>query len=157
MPARACAAMMMAALMTALMPASAALAGEPGEVVRQFYVPMVSEQSPHMRHLFVDQALANLEASDAMANNGGEMGCFDFGLSIDAQDYDENTVASTLEFEEKVDGPVAEVTASFLLFDGQPDSARRIVWSLINRGDGWRITDIASPASGWRLSQFDCN
>lgn len=145
------------ALFISLFAAAPALAGEPSDIVRGFYQPMISEHHQSMRHLFIDMALANLEAHDSMIATGEELGCFDFALTIDAQDYDDATIDKTLELIEEADDAKATVTAKFFLFPDDKESARAIVWSLVKPAGTWRIADIASPAHGWKLSAFDCN
>lgn len=134
-----------------------AFAGEPADIVRGFYTPLVAVTAPAARHLFIDMALSNLEAHDAMISNGAELGCFDFGLEIDAQDFDQAAIDATLELFETGDDARAEVTAKFLLFPDDKASAREIVWSLVKPAGTWRISDVASPANKWKLSEFDCN
>ena len=54
------------------------------------------------RDRFVDPARAKFEENDAQSSNGEEVGCIDFVLAIDAQDYDEKVLAKTLEISEDV-------------------------------------------------------
>ena len=136
---------------------SAAQAGEATETVRGFYTDVDFEPDPAMRDRFVDPARAKFEENDKLSGNGAEVGCIDFVLSIDGQDYDEKVLAKTLQLSEEDNGDEATVTATFSLFDGQPDSAREIVWSLNNVDGDWKVSDIESRTSDWKLSTFDCN
>jgi hypothetical protein len=137
--------------------ASAAQAGEAAETVGGFYSAVEFEPDLTMRDLFIDPAKAKFEENDKLSGNGAEVGCIDFVLSIDAQDYDEKVLARTLQLLEEGNGDDATVTATFSLFDGQPDSAREIVWSLKNVDGDWKVSDIESRTNDWKLSAFDCN
>ena len=64
---------------------------------------------------------------------------------------------STLQLSEEDNGDEATVTATFSLFDGQPDSEREILWSLTNVDGDWKVSDIESRTNDWKLSAFDCN
>lgn len=136
---------------------SPALAGEPSDIVRSFYSPVTSELDPAARDRFAGLALAVLEANDAMTNGGGEIGCIDFGLGIDGQDYDQEVIDLTLKLDEKVSGQTAKVTAEFELFAGEGGELRKVVWAMVNPGGGWKIEDIESLTTGWKMSEFDCN
>ena len=48
------------------------------------------------------------------------------------------------------------MTAKFSLFENQPDSQREIVWSLKNVDGAWKVSDIESKTSDWKLSELDC-
>ena len=72
---------------------SAAQAGEATETVRGFYTDVDFEPDPAMRDRFVDPARAKFEENDELSGNGAEVGCIDFVLSIDGQDYDEKVLA----------------------------------------------------------------
>jgi len=143
------------AILTATL--SAARAGEATETVRGFYTDVDFEPDPAMRDRFVDPARAKFEENDKLSGNGAEVGCIDFVLSIDGQDYDEKVLASTLQLSEEDNGDEATVTATFSLFDGQPDSEREILWSLTNVDGDWKVSDIESRTNDWKLSAFDCN
>ena len=142
------------AILTATL--SAAQAGEATETVRAFYTDIEFEPDLTMRDRFIDPAKAKFEENDKLSGNGAEVGCIDFVLSIDGQDYDEKVLARTLQLSEENNGDHATVTAKFSLFDGQPDSAREIVWSLENVDGDWKVGDIESKTSDWKLSTFDC-
>ncbi|MFZ1773080.1 MAG: hypothetical protein WAT78_03880 [Rhizobiaceae bacterium] len=134
-----------------------AFAGEPSELVRSFYSPVTSELDPAVRDRFAGLALAVLEANDAMTNGSGEIGCIDFGLGIDGQDYDQDVIDRTLKLNEKISGQTARVMAEFELFPGEGGELRKLAWSLVNAGGGWKIEDIESLTTGWKMSEFDCN
>jgi stress response protein SCP2 len=57
---------------------------------------------------------------------------------------------------EKRDGDSAEVTASFSLFSEGDDSKREMVWSLKKIDGKWKVSDIASKTSDWKLSALEC-
>ena len=133
-----------------------ALAGPASDAVRAFYAPVGFEADPAMRGHFVDPAKSIFEQYDKSSANSEEVGCIDFVLAIDAQDYDQGELDRTLKLVESVAGNEATVTATFSLFPNSPDAARSIEWSLKKVGAEWKVSDIASKASGWRLSTFEC-
>lgn len=133
------------------------LAGEPSNLVKRFYDQVGLEFEPAGRTLFVPPASDVLEQSDKMSNGGEEVGCIDFGLAVDGQDYDDAEIARTLKLNEKIDGDNAAVTASFTLFQGGDDTAgRQVEWTLKRVGIDWKVSDISSATSDWKLSEFDC-
>jgi hypothetical protein len=139
-----------------LMPSSALAAGSPSDAVKFFYSPITSETAPENRDHFTDPALTVFQQNDALAAGGDEIGCIDFGLALDAQDYDDAEVARTLKLEENVSGDDASVVATFNLFSGESDAQRKIVWSLKKVGENWKVSDIASDTGDWKLSEFQC-
>ena len=148
-------AVLLASAMLALTLTSAH-AGDAAETVRSFYSDVEFEADPSFRDRFVDPARAKFEENDAQSSNGEEVGCIDFVLAIDAQDYDEKVLAKTLEISEEAGADAARVTAKFSLFENQPDSQREIVWSLKNVDGAWKVSDIESKTSDWKLSELDC-
>lgn len=133
-----------------------AIAGPASDAVRFFYSPDVNETDPANRNRFTDPALAKLAEYDKTTGDGTELGCIDWVLAIDAQDVDDAELAKSLKLEEKVDGDTATVTARFRLF-ADDSSAREIVWDMARVDGAWKVADIASPASDWRLSALDCS
>lgn len=131
------------------------LAGPASDAVRFFYTPPGFEADPAERGRFVDPARAIFEANDRLSG-GEEVGCIDFGLAVDAQDYDEGEIARTLDLSEKIAGGKAEVTATFRLFPDDEQSRRKILWSLTKEDGEWKVSDIASLSGDWQLSAFDC-
>src|SRR3954468_22898455 len=103
---------------------TAAHAGGAADTVRAFYTDVEFEADPGFRDRFVDPARAKFDENDKQSNNGEEVGCIDFVLARDAQDYDEKVLAKTLEISEQVEGDSATVDAKFSLFEGQDDSKR---------------------------------
>jgi hypothetical protein len=132
-----------------------AFAGPASDAVRFFYAPDANETDPANRDRFTDPALSKLAEYDASTNGGEELGCIDWVMAIDAQDVDEDELARTLTLEEKVTGDTASVIARFRLF-ADAQSAREVVWSLRKVDGAWKVADIASPVSDWRLSGLDC-
>ncbi|MBX3566678.1 MAG: hypothetical protein KF914_01385 [Rhizobiaceae bacterium] len=132
-----------------------ALAGPASDAVRFFYAPDANETDPANRDRFTEPALAKLAEYDASTKNGEELGCIDWVLAVDAQDLDESELARSLQLEEKVSGDVGTVTARFRLFADEA-SRREIVWDVRKVDGAWKVADIASPVSDWRLSQIDC-
>ena len=135
---------------------SAAHAGQPAEVVRAFYTNVAFEADPEVRERFVNPAKAKFEENDKLSSDGEGVGCIGWVLSIDAQDYDETVLARTLQLAEETDGQKATVTATFELFENQPDSAREVAWSLEEVDGAWKVSDIASETGGWKLSELKC-
>jgi hypothetical protein len=133
----------------------AAFAGAASDAVMFFYSEPTYEPDPALRDRFVDPARSVFEASDKVAANGDA--CIDWVLAIDAQDYDDATLARTLKLAESVSGDAAEVTATFTLFpDGQARSEREVLWTLKDVGGAWKVADIASRTNGWKLSELTC-
>jgi hypothetical protein len=135
-----------------------ALAGDAEDFVRGFYTHIDLESDAGYRDEFVDPARAKLDAADKLSKGGQEeVPCIDAFLALDAQDYDEKTVARTLKLEEQVSGDDATVTAKFSIFDdGQADSQREIVWLLEKVGGRWKISDIDSKTGSGKLSEMEC-
>ncbi len=131
-----------------------AFAGPASDAVRFFYSPPVFEGDPELRDRFVDPARKIFEANDKTPE--GEIGCIDFGVAVDAQDYDEAEIARTLKLSENVSGDTAEVTATFQLFPDEAESRREIVWSLVKAGGDWKVSDVASRTNDWRRGSFEC-
>ncbi|MCC0031439.1 MAG: DUF3828 domain-containing protein [Brucellaceae bacterium] len=133
--------------------ATPAAAGEPSDLVARFYSGELS--------LF-EEAVADAHTGGSLQAFLGEvfdheakrddMMCLDFDPVIDAQDFDEAELASTLVLNEEVNSDGAIVDAGFSLF-GEP---RSVVWTLRRIGGEWRVTDIASDESGWRISDMAC-
>ncbi len=135
---------------------SSALAGPASDAVKKFYTPSVEfEAEPALRGRFVDPAKAMLDLYDKTLQPE-EVGCIDFVLAIDAQDYDQGELDRTLKLKETVSGDNATVVADFNLFPDDAESVRQIEWTLKQVDGAWKVADIASKASDWRLSTFDC-
>lgn len=130
-------------------------AGPASDAVRFFYAPPGFEADPVERERFMDPARAIFDANDRLSG-GDEVGCIDFGLAIDGQDYDEGEIARTLVLREEVDEDTAEVTATFRQFPGEEQSRREILWYLAMLDGEWKVYDIASLTGDWQLSAFDC-
>lgn len=128
---------------------AAALAGPAADAVRYFYEHPGAERDAEQRHRFTGDALAKVEANARAAEADG-LGCLDFDLAHDAQDFDENEVLATLVFDEGVADDFAEVTARFQVF-GKP---RAVTWRLTQIDGEWKVTDVAGET--WRLSRLDC-
>ena len=131
-----------------------ALAGPASDAVRFFYVPVKWEADPEFRDRFTGPAKKLFDLNDKMPE--GEIGCIDFGPGIDGQDYDDATIKKTLKLAEGVSGDQATVTARFTLFPEGDDAKRQIQWLMVNEGGKWKIADIVSVTSGWKLSELEC-
>ncbi|MDO9307380.1 MAG: DUF3828 domain-containing protein [Mesorhizobium sp.] len=131
-----------------------ALAGPASDAVRFFYVPVKWEADPEFRDRFTGPAKKLFDLNDKMPD--GEIGCIDFGPGIDGQDYDDATIKKTLKLAEEVSGDQATVTARFTLFPEGDDAKREIQWLMVNEGGKWKIADIVSVTSGWKLSELEC-
>jgi hypothetical protein len=128
-----------------------AFAGPASDAVQFFYSNIGAEYDAANRGRFVDPAKSVLDA-----NEKSEEPCLDFGLALDAQDYDDAEVAKTLKLAEDLNGDSAMVTASFSLFPGDPQNDREIVWELKQVGGQWKVSDIGQANGAWRLSEFTC-
>ncbi|MGB6119194.1 MAG: DUF3828 domain-containing protein [Mesorhizobium sp.] len=132
-----------------------AMAGPASDAVRFFYVPVHWEADPEYRDRFTGPAKALFDLNDKMPE--GEIGCIDFGPGIDAQDFDDDSIKKSLKLTEQINGADALVTARFVLFPGAEDGGEReMQWSLVNDGGKWKIADIISVTSGWKLSELEC-
>jgi hypothetical protein len=130
---------------------SAASAGAPSEVVRQFYVKPGLELEESARGNFLDPARKVLNQNDGI-RQGGEDGCLDPHLPFNDTDFDPAEVVKTLQFEELVTGGEATVVAKFEA-EGQ---LHAVQWRLKDIGGRWRIFDIVSMSKDWALSRFQC-
>jgi hypothetical protein len=130
---------------------SVAQAGEPIEVVRQFYVQPGLELEASARGNFLDPARKVLNLNDEI-RQGGEDGCLDPHLPFNDTNFDPAEVAKTIEFEELVNGGEATVVAKFQA-EGQ---LQAVQWRLKDIGGRWRIFDIVSMSKDWALSRFQC-
>jgi hypothetical protein len=130
---------------------SPALAGEPSEVVRQFYVQPGLELEQSARGNFIDPARKVLNQNDAI-RQGGPDGCLDPSLPFNDTNYDPAEVARTLKLEELVSGNEATVLAKFMA-EGQEQAVQ---WRLKEIGTSWRISDMISTSKDWALSRFQC-
>jgi len=128
-----------------------AFAGAPADAVRYFYGNIGSETEPDNRDRFTGLARAALDANQQAANGGGAA-CIDFILALDSQDLDQNEIDSSLRLNETMNGPTADVTADFTLFR----EPHEVEWSLQEVDGVWKVADIASRTSGWRLSTLKC-
>jgi hypothetical protein len=147
----------LAAALSIVAPAAAS-AGPASNAVKFFYVPAVKfEADEQYRDRFTEPVTRLFDLNDqATKNLPDEVPCIDFAPGLDAQDYDEKTVAKTLRLAETLDGDSAEVTATFNLFPEGDDSKREMVWSLRKIDGQWKIADITSKTSGWTLSALEC-
>ena len=130
---------------------SAASAGEPSEVVRQFYLQPGLELEQSARGQFIDPARKVLNQNDAI-RQGGEEGCLDPALPFNDTNFDPAEVANTLKLEEIVSGNEATVVAKFVA-EGQEQAVQ---WRLKEIGGRWRIFDMVSMSKDWALSRFQC-
>lgn len=130
---------------------SAALAGEPSEVVRQFYLQPGLELNQSARGNFIDPARKVLNQNDAI-RQGGPDGCLDPALPFNDTNFDPAEVARTLKLEELVSGNEATVVAKFMA-EGQEQAVQ---WRLKEIGTSWRISDMISMSKDWALSRFQC-
>lgn len=145
------------AALSIVMPA-AAFAGPASDAVKFFYVPAVKfEADAQYRDRFTEPVTKLFDLNDqATKKNPDEVACIDFDPGLDAQDFDQKSVSKTLKLSEKLDGDNGEVTATFNLFSEGDDSKREMVWSLKKVDGKWRISDIASKTSDWKLSALEC-
>ena len=147
---------LVAALTTAL--PAVAFAGPASDAVKFFYVPEVKfEAEAQYRDRFTEPVTKLFDLNDqATKKNPDQVACIDFDPGLDAQDFDQKSLTKTLKLSEKPDGDNAEVTASFSLFPEGDDAKREMVWSLKKIDGKWKISDIASKTSDWKLSALEC-
>ncbi|MFA6156301.1 DUF3828 domain-containing protein [Mesorhizobium sp.] len=145
------------AALTIVLPA-AAVAGPASDAVKFFYVPAVKfEADAQYRDRFTEPVTKLFDLNDqAIKKHPDQVACIDFDPGLDAQDFDQKSVFKTLQLSEKLDGDNAEVTASFNLFSEGDDSKREMVWSLKKIDGKWKVSDIASKTSDWKLSALEC-
>jgi uncharacterized protein DUF3828 len=145
------------AALSIVLPA-AAFAGTASDAVKFFYVPAVKfEADAQYRDRFTEPVTKLFDLNDqAIKKHPDEVACIDFDPGLDAQDFDQKSVSKTLKLSEKLDGDNAEVTATFSLFSEGDESKREMVWSLKKIGGKWKISDIASKTSDWKLSALEC-
>jgi hypothetical protein len=130
---------------------SAAEAGAPSEVVRQFYLQPGLELEQSARGNFIDPARKVLNQNDEI-RQGGEEGCLDPALPFNDTNYDPAEVASTLKLEELISGNEATVVAKFRA----ENQIQAVQWRLKEIGTDWRISDMISMSKDWALSRFQC-
>ena len=149
--------MVLAAVFSIALPA-AALAGPASKAVKFFYVPEVKfEADTKYRDRFTEPVTKLFDLNDqAQKNKPDEVACLDFDPGLDAQDFDQKTIAKTLKLAESVNGDTAEVTATFSLFAEGDESKREMLWSLKKIDGKWKIADITSKTSNWTLSALEC-
>ena len=137
---------------------AAALAGPASNAVKFFYVPEVKfEADAKYRDRFTEPVTKLFDLNDKAAkSNPDEVACIDFDPGLDAQDFDQKTLAKTLKLAETVNGDSAEVTATFNLFPEGDDSKREMVWALKKVDGKWKVADITSKTSNWTLSALEC-
>ncbi|QKC84443.1 DUF3828 domain-containing protein [Mesorhizobium sp. NZP2077] len=145
------------AAVAAALPA-AAFAGPASDAVKFFYVPAVKfEADAQYRDRFTEPVTKLFDLNDqATKKNPDQVACIDFDPGLDAQDFDQKTVTKTLKLSEAVDGDAAQVVANFSLFPEGDDSKREMVWSITKIDGKWKISDIASKTSNWKLSALEC-
>ncbi len=135
-----------------------ALAGPAADTVRAFYLPQVqSATDADIRGRFVDPARSQLDKNDKAAEAGEGVGCIDWDLAADGQDFEDAEIARTLKLGEKVSGDRAVVTARFRQFAAPDSSTATVEWTLRKVGGAWKVADIASLSNDWRLSSLDCD
>lgn len=127
-----------------------AFAGAASDAVAFFYEEPGRELEPENRARFTDPALSVLAQNEQLQDSQDV--CLNFVPSLDAQDFDEEEVRNSLTLTENIEGDTATVVADFMLFEEKHD----IEWTLKNENGVWKVADIASPASEWRLSAFTC-
>ena len=132
--------------------ASAAIAGEPSEVVQAVLSAARAGTRAVGARPFIDPAQEGPEPE--RRNQAGKARTV---VSIrrcpsTTPDFDPAEVASTLMLEEVVSGGEATVLAKFMA-EGQEQAVQ---WRLKDIGGGWRIFDMVSMSKDWALSRFQC-
>ncbi|CAM5641148.1 hypothetical protein MAUB1S_11037 [Mycolicibacterium aubagnense] len=144
--------------LSVLMYPGSALAGPASDAVMFFYSPVKFAADPQFRDRFTDPVIKLFQLNDAaIKKHPDEVACIDFDPSLDAQDYDDKSVADSLKLAEAIDRDKATVTASFNLFSEGDDSKREMVWELRQVDGSWKVADIASKSNSWKLSELGCS
>jgi hypothetical protein len=128
-----------------------AVAGEPSEVVRPFYLQPGLELEMSARDTFIDPARKILNQNDEI-RQGGPDGCLDPGLPFNDSDFDPAVVAKTLTLKEVATGDEATVMATFMA----SGDAQTVQWRLKKVDGAWKIFDMVSMTKDWALSRFQC-
>ncbi len=135
-----------------------ASAGPASDAVMFFYSPVKFAADPQFRDRFTDPVIKLFQLNDAaIKKHPDEVACIDFDPALDAQDYDDKTVADSLKLAESIEGDKATVIASFDLFAEGDDSKREMVWDLRQVDGSWKVADIASKSNSWKLSELGCS
>ncbi|ESX08196.1 YbjP/YqhG family protein [Mesorhizobium sp. M0179] len=147
----------LAAVFSIALPATV-LAGPASNAVKFFYLPEVKfEGDAKYRDRFTEPVTKLFDLNDqATKNKPDEVACLDFDPGLDAQDFDQKSIAKTLKLAETVNGDTAEVTATFSLFAEGDDSKREMLWWLKKIDGKWKVADITSKTSSWTLSALEC-
>lgn len=128
-----------------------AVAGEPSDAVRPFYLQPGLELEMSARDRFIDPARKILDQNDEI-RQGGDEGCLDPALPFNDSDYDPVVVAQTLKLSEVATGDEATVVSTFMA----GGDAHSVQWRLRNVDGEWKIFDIVSLNKDWALSRFQC-
>ncbi len=155
---------MSAALLVLPCMSVAAQADDPRGVVEAVYgeiaagAPEPDARFPAMRRPenradhFAPALVALFDRDDRLTASRGGIGCIDFAIELDGNDFDEAEIGRTLRVEEvSRTAATATVDARFDVF-GAPNHFR---WSFVADGDRWMIADIESVGN-WRLSETPC-
>ncbi len=132
-----------------------ALAGPASDAVRFFYAPDVNDLDPANRSRFTDPALAKLAEYDTSSSDGTEVGCIDWVLALDAQDFDDAELAKSLSSTRmsratrRPSPPVPHVCGRCQQPRNHMDMAK---WAAPGR-----CRRRSPRASDWRLSALDCS
>ena len=133
---------------------SAASAASALETVRGLYVPTIwNPLEEDSLSGVTEPALAVFRKSAASATDG-EVGCIDFVVTADGQDYDDAEIAKSLELKDRGEDANGdtEIAARFDLFS----EPHEVVWTMREEDGVWKVADIASKTSRWRLSEMTC-
>lgn len=125
----------------------------PEVVVKELYELHKKEKSPFFdsknRALFdkfFDKTLADYIFKDLNTERDG-VGVLDFDALYNAQDFDIKNFSVS---QPKITGEKAEVVASFNNFDQK----QNITFSLVKKGDSWKISDIKYPSGDTLIGYF---
>lgn len=130
---------------------------DPGNVmdtVRAYYVPMIWNPLEVEGFAGVAEPALSILRKNEEQQKGGEAGCITFVPTIDGQDYDNAEIDKTLKVEDtgKGEDGAKVIAATFTLFQ----EPRRVLWTMVEEEGVWKVSDIASETTDWRLSEFLC-
>ncbi|WP_187972320.1 hypothetical protein [Aquibium microcysteis] len=133
------------------LPATAAAAATPQEIVRLFYQRPGAETDPALRSHFTDPARTILDDNDKLKSSG-EGECLDPNLAFAFAEPAASETGDAVRTVEAVRGDQATVIAAFTA-GGQ---RHRMEWRL-KRVDGeWKVADFLSADGELVLSRYNC-
>ena len=89
-----------------------------------------------------------LKKNEKYEADNDDVGCLDFSIAINAQDWDDGEIARTLKLAlDREEGDSATVRATFSNFGRAED----ILWSLTRVDGHWLVSDVSYADGQWKL------